>query len=104
MRQVFSDYVRLLAASGQAAQPRQVALVWAALRRALRAELRKRGLWMSSPSYLGIFGFARWSERMAGGRAQASLGGGAVRARDDALEELTAGCYCFIFVQRLRSL
>jgi hypothetical protein len=101
MAQVFSDYVRLLAASGESAQPRQVALVWAELRRALRAELKRRGLWLSSPSYLGIYGFRRWDETPAGARANAPF---EIRGRDDALEELTAGCYSFIFVDRLRSL
>jgi len=101
MAQVFSDYVRSLAASGEAAQPRQVALVWAGLRRALRSELKRRGLWLSSPSYLGIYGFRRWDETPARARVNAPL---EIRGRDDALEELTAGCYSFIFVDRLRSL
>ena len=101
MAQVFSEYVRLLAASGESAQPRQVALVWAELRRALRTELKRRGLWRSSPSYLGIFGFRQWDETPARARVNAPL---ETRGRDDALEELTAGCYSFIFVDRLRSL
>ncbi|HEV3076858.1 MAG TPA: hypothetical protein VHB47_20725 [Thermoanaerobaculia bacterium] len=98
---MFSDYVRLLAASGESAQPRQVALVWAELRRALRTELKRRGLWLSSPSYLGIYGFRQWDETPARARVNAPL---ETRGRDDALEELTAGCYSFIFVDRLRSL
>lgn len=101
MAQVFSDYVRLLAASGESAQPRQVALVWAELRRALRTELKRRGLWLSSPSYLGIYGFRRWDETPTGARANTPF---EIRGRDDALEELTAGCYSFIFIDRLRSL
>lgn len=60
------------------------------LRTALGAELRRRGLWNSPPSYLGIVGWGSWGERPASG--------------EDALDELFADAYPFVFVDRLRSL
>jgi hypothetical protein len=62
--------------------------VWHGLRAALAAELKRRGLWQCSPSYLGISGWDRWiSEEPQG-----------------ALGELVADCYAFIFIDRLASL
>ncbi|HVR99991.1 MAG TPA: hypothetical protein VMW27_25425 [Thermoanaerobaculia bacterium] len=67
---------------------------WHGLRAVLVGEMKKRGLWQSSPSYLGIYGWERWDSEEPGGdpRAQAALG------------ELVADCYAFIFVDRLQSL
>lgn len=70
----------------------------------LRAELRRRGLWSAPPSYLGIYGWSTWEETDEPGNGRA---GAAARWRagsGDALEELAAGCYAFIFIDRLRSL
>jgi hypothetical protein len=53
------------------------------LRATLRGELRRRGLWNAPPDYLGVYGSKGWEE---------------------ALEELLADCYSFIFVDRLRAL
>jgi hypothetical protein len=64
------------------------AALWAALRIALRAEMRRRGLWSAPPSYLGVYGWRSWEQD----------------GESDALEELAGGCYTFIFVNRLRSL
>jgi hypothetical protein len=58
------------------------------LRRALRAEIQKRGLWEAPPSHLGVYGWRRWDQGPEGG----------------ALDELLAECYSFIFMARLRSL
>jgi len=55
----------------------------AGLRDALVAELRRRGLWESSPSYLGVLGSPRWDQ--------------------EALDELAEECYLFNLA-RLRSL
>jgi hypothetical protein len=55
----------------------------AGLRDALCTELRRRGLWDSPPSYLGILGSPRWD--------------------DEALDELAEECYLFNLA-RLRSL
>lgn len=70
--------------------------VLAALRRALRAEINRRGLWETSPSYLGVYGFERWQGGTVAELAS-GLGGGP-------LDELLADCFGYIFVDRLRSL
>lgn len=88
---VFTDHVRALAAGGPL-DSRRFEAVWAALRAALKSELKKRGLWESPPSYLGIYGGESWAPANA------------PAAHDSALEELLAECYSYIFVSRLRSL
>ncbi|HSK76943.1 MAG TPA: hypothetical protein VLQ45_10835 [Thermoanaerobaculia bacterium] len=88
---VFTDHVRALAAGGPL-DSREFETLWAALRAALRSELKKRGLWDSPPSYLGIYGGESWAP------ADSPAG------HDSALEELLAECYSYIFVSRLRSL
>lgn len=88
---IFTDHVRALAAGGPL-DSRQFEALWAALRAALRSELKKRGLWESPPSYLGVYGGESWAP------ADAPAG------HDSALEELLAECYSYIFVSRLRSL
>jgi hypothetical protein len=77
-------------------QERDVAPVLAELRRALRAEIKRRGLWDSSPSYLGVYGAERWQGGTVAELAP-GLGGGP-------LDELLADCFGYIFVDRLRSL
>ncbi|RMH17474.1 MAG: hypothetical protein D6696_15675, partial [Acidobacteria bacterium] len=67
--------------------------VWSALRGALIGELRRRGLWRLPPSYLGICGARRWREPAA-----------EPRFGTDALDELVAECYAFVFVHRIASL
>ena len=79
---VFTDFVRSLETHGEP-EPRRLAVVRDVLRAALRGELRRRGLWAAPPGYLGAYGYAGW---------------------DEALEELLAECYTFVFVDRLRSL
>ena len=91
---VFSDYIDALE-KGEAPEGQRFAELWRALRRALRSELKRRGLWESPPAYLGIYGGQSWEP--AGTRA----GEG---DPDGALEELLAECYAYIFVSRLRSL
>jgi hypothetical protein len=89
---VFTDYVR---ASDPA--ERDVEPVLVELRRALRTEIKRRGLWETSPSYLGIYGAEKWHGETVGGMARSGLGGGP-------LDELLADCFEYIFVDRLRSL
>jgi hypothetical protein len=74
---------------------------WHALRAALASEMKRRGLWQSPPSYLGVCGWERWDSEApsAGSRAPGSTG-----AQVSALGELVADCYAFIFVDRLQSL
>lgn len=88
---IFTDHVRALAAGGPLDSRRFEAL-WGALRMALRSELKKRGLWESPPSYLGVYGGESWASADA------------LKGHDSALEELLAECYSYIFVSRLRSL
>src|SRR5947199_68635 len=69
---------------------------WHGLRAALVQEMKKRGLWQSPPSYLGVYGWESWG-------SEALQGSGSARTQS-ALGELVADCYAFIFVDRLQSL
>jgi hypothetical protein len=59
--------------------------VWTALRRLLVSELKRRSLWSLPPACLGVYGCATWAD-------------------PDAVEELVADCFVFIFAERFRSL
>jgi hypothetical protein len=59
--------------------------VWTALRRLLVCELKRRSLWSLPPACLGIYGCATWAD-------------------PEAVEELLADCFVFIFAERFRSL
>ncbi len=100
---LFTEFIRMLTGGGEPLDGEVFTAVWEALRIALRAELRRRGLWSSPPSYLGVYGWCRWEQAR-----EPSAGGGPAVAgavdRADALEDLAAGCYTFIFVDRFRSL
>jgi hypothetical protein len=89
----FTEFVRVL---GEATDRQLFSAVWSELRALFRSELKKRGLWDCPPSYLGIYGWTRW-EAPHTERAARS-------APDDALEELVAEAYSFIFVTRIRGL
>ena len=91
VKQVFTDYLQSLDPSGEPPDAESFDEVWSALDRALRSELKKRGLWESSPSYLGVYGFEHWTA-------------GSQPGHGDALEELLADCYSHIFIRRLGSL
>lgn len=80
----FTAYVRHLDEHGEP-DPEAFDRVFQALAGALRSELRRRGLWTSPPSFLGVSGYTHWNE-------------------EGALDELTAIAYQFSFVTRLRSL
>lgn len=86
---VFTDYVRSLGPRGEPPTLASFQRLQHALRTALVRELKRRGLWESPPSYLGIFGHESWSS-----------GPG----REGALDELLAAAYTFNFVTRLRAL
>ena len=58
---------------------------WTALRRLLVSELKRRSLWSLPPACLGIYGCETWDD-------------------PDAVEELVADCFVFVFVERFRSL
>lgn len=87
---IFTEHVRSLEPGKNPPGPERVAAVRKALRVALKSELKRRGLWESPPRYLGIYGWERWEEGAPSG--------------DDALSELCAEAYVFIFATRLRSL
>ena len=97
MSQVFTEYVRSLDPSGEPPDARSFEETWTALGRVLRSELRKRGLWRSPPSYLGVYGHESW--RQAGSASGAGERPGT--SGGEALEELLAGCYSHIFIRRL---
>ena len=84
---IFSQYVRVLAESGQQPSEELFETVWRRLRHALRGELTRRGLWNLPPRFVGISGSPRWNGE-----------------NDGPLEELTADCYQFIFIARAQSL
>ncbi len=93
-RQVFSNYVRSLDSAGQPPDPQNFDDLWSALGQALRNELKKRGLWDTSPSFLGVYGYESWHSRAVVTHETSA----------QALEELLAGCYAHIFVRRLGGL
>lgn len=88
-------FTRYVAALGPCEEPSADAFgaVWHALRAALAHELRKRSLWSSPPSYLGVYGWRSWTTRGRGARRM-----------ENALEELVADCYAAVFVRRLARL
>jgi hypothetical protein len=88
---VFTDHVRALAA-GEPLESPHFAALWTALRAAVRRELKRRGLWESPPSYLGVYGGASWEPGDGG------------KSHESPLEELIAETYTYVFVSRLRSL
>ena len=85
----FTRYLQALAAR---AEPERAAFddLWQALRAALVWEMRRRALWRSPPSYLGVHGWPSWVAKEPGPGRTAS-----------ALEELLCECYAFIFLERL---
>lgn len=86
----FTRFVRLMRDHGdEALEPEHFGVLWTALRRALRTELVRRGLWNRPPPFLGVVGYTRWTE---------------TDAHDDALDELTADCYSFVFLERMQAL
>ncbi len=93
----FTDHVRALA-SGGTLDDRQFASLWRALGAALRRELKRRGLWESSPAFLGVYGGESWQAGPAGTTGTAGMNA------QGPLEELLAECYVYVFVDRLRSL
>lgn len=64
---------------------RELEEIWTALRRLLVNELKRRSLWSLPPACLGIYGCATWAD-------------------PEAVEELVADCFVFIFAERFRSL
>ena len=88
-RGAFTRYLRALARSPEVGEE-VFDEMWRALRSALVYELRRGGLWTSSPNFLGIYGWPSWHQRAsAPGRT------------GSALAELLVDCYSSIFIKRL---
>ena len=86
----FTAYVvRMRDADGAELESHCFAALWSSLRRALRTELIRRGLWNRPPSFLGVVGYTRWTEH---------------DSDDDALDELAADCFTFVFLERIQAL
>ncbi len=81
----FSEYVGSLGAAGEPPSSASFNELLKRLRGALVHEMKRRGLWSCSPSYLGIYGGQNWEE-------------------GDLLEDLLLDCYRFIFISRLPGL
>ncbi|MDY7092945.1 MAG: hypothetical protein SX243_08235 [Acidobacteriota bacterium] len=84
-----TTFVRQLTPEAAEASSELFEEVWSALRGMLVRELKRRGSWTAPPSYLGIVGYDQWTS---------------LRSDADALDELAAQCFEFIFVKRLKSL
>ena len=90
----FTSYILSLAPDGTPPTPTAFDRAWEALRGVLAWELRRRGLWQRPPHDLGYHGHPRWTS-------------GAPRTKSspaDALDELVADAYAFIFIDRMTSL
>ncbi|MEM7051418.1 MAG: hypothetical protein AAF604_17240 [Acidobacteriota bacterium] len=79
---IFTEHVRQLVRGDVSAQ--ELSPSWEKLRSALVSELRARSLFSVSPTCVGILGSPRWTR--------------------NAIDELTADCYIFVFLKRLSSL
>ncbi|MCH9648407.1 MAG: hypothetical protein K0U98_09215 [Deltaproteobacteria bacterium] len=101
LRTVFTDYLRSLDPAGSPPDSETFEKLWESLRGVLESELRKRGLWSCSPTYLGIYGFSKWPAR---GSGQYRMESNSEVGSKDALDELAANCYEFVFLRRSRSL
>jgi hypothetical protein len=82
---LFTRYVQTMSLPGEDPDRDLFDSVWRRLKALLVAELRVRGLWTRPPRYLGVLDGASWAEPAT-------------------LEELTAQCYSFVFVDRLRAI
>lgn len=85
MSSFFSEYVRSLGPRGEPPDPENFGELLDQLGGALVHEMKKRSLWSAPPSYLGIYGGARWTD-------------------EGVLEELLFDCYEFTFIRRLQGL
>lgn len=85
---VFTRFVQALDRPGRSIDPASFDTAWRGLRLGLRRELRRRGLWWQPPEYLGIYGQPSWW----------------AKGDPNALDDLAADCYSFIFVDRIHGL
>jgi hypothetical protein len=94
MRRIFTEFV--CAFDDEIGEPdeRLFEELWQALRSVLVNELKRRGLWTSPPSYLGIHEWSSWKAGQHDEKAR----------HDGALDELVTECYLFVFVTRIGNL
>ncbi len=85
----FTDYLEALAVSNEPPPDQRVEAVLTALWRLIQAELRRRGLWLRQPGYLGVYGVSSWS--------QATQPPDIFRSE---AWELVAECFRYIFLDR----
>lgn len=95
MSSIFTDFLHRLDRRASPPDPETFDQLWKALRSVLAGEMKRRSVWSSPPSFLGVFGWGQWAERTTAADQEPT---------GEALEELLAECYSFIFVHRLRSL
>lgn len=84
-----TDFVRQMTPDGPEPTGELFEQVWSALRGLLVVEMKRRSNWSSPPSYLGVVGHPQWTIPGIG---------------SDALDELAAQCFEYVFVRRLTSL
>lgn len=89
---IFTDFLIRQASSQGEPEPEEIEEALAALWKALRWELRRRGMWSRPPSYLGVVGLASWAEAERASPERAPEPGEGL--------ELVADCFRYIFVDR----
>ncbi len=99
MRETFTHYLRSLDPRGEPPSSEIFGDVMEALRGVLIHELKRRGLWNLSPSYIGVYGCQSWQDRDS-----ERIGTGVPIRPQPALNELIAECYTFVFIERMKSL
>lgn len=92
-RNDFTAFVRSLRDRDEGPDHETIDRTLEALRRALCSELKRLGLWECPPSFLGVLGHERWL-----------LSSDDEAIADDALDDLVADCYVYVFLTRSQSL
>ncbi len=86
----FTRYVKALSARSEALD-RLAEEMLAELRKILAREMRRRSLWASPPSYVGVYGWPTWTP-------------GDTERTTPPLDELVSDCYTHIFCKKLPQL
>lgn len=89
---LFTDFLARQTRSREEPETHELEEVLAALWKALRWELRRRGMWHRPPAYLGVVGLASWAEAEREARERAPEPGRGL--------ELVADCFRYVFVDR----
>ncbi|MCP4658314.1 MAG: hypothetical protein GY856_23115 [bacterium] len=83
----FTRYVKALAGRSEALNSLAEQML-AELRKTLVREMRRRSLWASPPSYVGVYGWSNWTP-------------GDTERTSPPLDELLSDCYTHIFCRKL---